>query len=205
MKPTPLNLLLNLARNPGKKTTAQLAAELGVAQQTASRWLAELKKEGMVEKTPSGLRLTQDAWNTLKQFQNPTPTKTEIFGIAVQGLGEGAYYLSLPGYRNQIKQKLGLDPYLGTLNLRLDSQTDLQNRDKLATLQSIQITGFKDEKTNRFYGGAKCYPCTANGIQAAIIIPDRTHHSPNILEIISPVHLRTKLKLKNGSNIKITV
>ena len=123
----------------------------------------------------------------------------------MQGLGEGSYYLSLPGYRTQIKEKVGFDPYLGTLNLKLETQADLQNRERLASLPSIQINGFRDEKLGRFFGGAKCYIVKAGGVQGALIIPDRTHHSPNIIEVISPAHLRTKLKLKNGSEVKISI
>src|SRR3989338_7952696 len=114
MKPNTLNLMLNLAKNKGKKTTAQLAQELGVSQQTASRWILQLQHEGMVEKTGAGYRLTNNALETLAGIgESVTNTKNrlEIHGAVVEGMRDGAYYMGLEGYKRQIKAKLGFTPY----------------------------------------------------------------------------------------------
>ena len=213
MKPTPLNLLLNIAQNPGKKTTIQLAAELGVSQQTASRWLSQLQKEGMVEKTQAEYRLTQEANKTMATLKNATEKaaeaaeKTEIQGTVVKGLGEGAYYMSLDGYKKQIEKKLGFTPYPGTLNLRVTGKTDLENNRKLQAAEGVKINGFKSQ--GRFFGGAKCFKAKIIGrgekANGAVIIPDRTHHDSATLEVIAPVFLRKKLGLKERAMVKVTV
>ncbi|HLD62689.1 MAG TPA: DUF120 domain-containing protein [Candidatus Norongarragalinales archaeon] len=213
MKPTPLNLLLNIAQNPGKKTTIQLAAELGVSQQTASRWLSQLQKEGMVEKTQAEYRLTQEANKTMATLKNATEKaaeaagKTEIQGTVVKGLGEGAYYMSLDGYKKQIEKKLGFTPYPGTLNLRVTGKTDLENNRKLQAAEGVKINGFKSQ--GRFFGGAKCFKAKIIGrgekANGAVIIPDRTHHDSATLEVIAPVFLRKKLGLKERATVKVTV
>ncbi len=212
MKPTPLNLLLNLAQNAGRKTTTQLAAELGVSQQTASRWVSQLREEGMVEKTRAGYRLTPDATKVIAKLKTAAEKassqseKTEIQGSVVKGLGEGAYYMSLNGYKKQIEKKLGFTPYAGTLNLRVTGKTDLENNRKLQASPGVKIIGFKSQ--GRFFGGATCFKAKITGkggkADGAVIVPDRTHHDAAILEIIAPEFLRKKLKLKNGQDIRIT-
>ena len=210
MKPSPLNLLLALAKNPAKKTTIQLAGEIGVSQQTVSRWLLQLQRDGMVEKTPAGYRLTNQALKTLAKLSEAaeeTKNRIEIQGTAVEGLKDGAYYMSLEGYRKQIKKKLGFMPYPGTLNLKISGKTDLENSEKLHSMPAgIKIAGFKDNKLKRFFGGAKCFKAKINdSVEGAVIIPDRTHHNITIIEIIAPVFLRKTLNLKNDSTAKITV
>lgn len=215
MKPTPLNLMLNLAaKKTPKKTTTQLAKEIGVSQQTISRWLKQMQSDGLVEKTPSGVRLTNAAVQMLKKMNEATGAQAhdasgrvvEIHGIVTEGLKDGAYYMSLDGYKRQIRQKLGFNAYPGTLNLRVAGKTDLENNQKLQKAKGIEIEGFKDERQHRVYGGASCFKAKINDTaQGAVLIPKRTHHDAHTLEIISPEFLRMALGLKNGSHAKITV
>jgi riboflavin kinase len=209
MKPNPLNLLLNLAQKQGKKTTIQLSAEIGVSQQTVSRWLFQLQEDGLVEKTQVGLRITNKALETLSKLSaaaEQAKKRLEIHGIVVEGLKDGVFYMLLEGYRKQIKQKLGFDPFPGTLNLRLTTKTDLENNEKLQKRGGIKISGFKDSRQKRLYGGARVFKTKINDLQeGAIIIPDRTHHDAGTLEIIAPAFLRKALGLKNGAAVRLSV
>ncbi len=207
VKPSPLNLMLNLAQSEGRKTTAQLALEVGVSQQTVSRWLLQLQKEGLAEKTPSGYRLTNEALKNisgLKAAAEKAERLIVIEGTAAKGLGDGAYYMSLAGYADQIKSKLGFTPYPGTLNLRINGKTDLENAQKLRAAKGTRIDGFT--LGGRFLGGAKCFKAKINGkAQGAVIIPDRTHHDSTTLEIIAPSFLKKKLGLKDGATAKVLI
>ena len=209
MKPNPLNLLLNLARSSGRKTTTQLSAEVGVSQQTVSRWLAQLQKEGMVEKTPVGYRLTNQAMKNLGDISDAVKevkNRIEIRGAVVEGMRDGAYYMGLEGYKKQIRSKLGFEPYPGTLNLKISGKTDLENNSKLTALTGMKIAGFTDPKAKRFYGGAKCFKAKINGsVEGAVIIPDRTHHDVSVVEVIAPVFLRKALSLKNNSMVTLKI
>ena len=40
-------------------------------------------------------------------------------GTIIKGLGEGAYFMSMPHYKKEIKKKLGFDAYPGTLNIKI--------------------------------------------------------------------------------------
>lgn len=209
MKPNPLNLLLNLAQKQGKKTTVQLSAEIGVSQQTVSRWLAQLQEDGLVEKTKAGFRMTNKAFETLTKLSTAAEQakkRLEIHGIVVEGMKDGAFYLSLEGYKKQVRQKLGFDPFPGTLNLRLTTKTDLENNEKLQKQGGIKISGFKEAKQKRFYGGARLYKTKINdSAEGAVIIPDRTHHDHATIEVIAPAFLRKTLRLKNGSAVRLSV
>ncbi|MCP8316290.1 MAG: DUF120 domain-containing protein, partial [archaeon] len=74
----------------------------------------------------------------------------EIEGELFSGLEEGAYYVSLENYRRQFIDKLGFDPYIGTLNLKLTSSKDRKLRHELEHYSGISIDGFKNE--HRTYG-----------------------------------------------------
>ena len=118
-------------------------------------------------------------------------------GIVTSGLGKGAVFMSIDYYKGKVKEKLGFDPYTGTLNLRIEKgQTSLLN-----DFDAIRIEGIK--KDDKSFGGASCYKVKINDINAAIIIPDLTEHEEDIVEIIAPTNLKLELKIKDGDKVKI--
>ncbi|ALU11346.1 riboflavin kinase [Ignicoccus islandicus DSM 13165] len=129
--------------------------------------------------------------------------KVSLKGIVVSGSGEGRYFLSLEGYRSQIRNRLGFDPYPGTLNVLLDPES-MERKFLLLTRPPIILKGFR--KDDRTFGEVLAYPARINGLwPAALVIPLRTHHPPSIIEIISPYKLREKLELKNGDYVAIEI
>ncbi len=118
-------------------------------------------------------------------------------GTIASGLGRGAYFLSMGYYKGKLKNKLGFEPYLGTLNLHIGREkSGLLNK-----IMPIRIGSFK--KGGKTYGGASCYRIKINGIDAAIIVPDLTEHGEKMVEVIAPVNLKSELKIKDGDKIKI--
>jgi len=124
-------------------------------------------------------------------------------GKVFTGLGEGAYYVSLGGYKRQFLKLLGFEPFAGTLNLALDpSETDL--RRQLKFLDGVEIRGFQDGR--RTFGPVKCFRARVEGkYEAGALVIERTHHGEAVLEIISPVHLREVLSLKEGDPVSVKV
>ena len=118
-------------------------------------------------------------------------------GIVVTGLGEGAYFMSMPHYKNEIKKKLGFDAFPGTLNIK----TDKENIDSFKKINPIIIIGFK--KNNKTFGGVSCYKAKINNIDGAIIIPDINKHKEDIIEFVAPIHIKSKLNIKDGDKVKI--
>ena len=117
-------------------------------------------------------------------------------GVVVRGLGEGAYFMSMQHYKNEIKKKLGFEAYPGTLNLKITKK----QMNSLKKIKGIGIKGFK--KNNKSFGGADCYKAKIKNVDGAIILPHLTKHK-DIVEIIAPVHLKSELKIKDGYKIKI--
>ena len=195
------------AAHPFKISTTELANELGVSQQSASRWLIELEKDRMIERTRGGMRLTRYCmarcrtlyWLLRTVFEAQKSVKIE--GLVMRGVGDGRLYLSMPEYKRQIGKALGFIPYEGTLNISIaepGKKTDL-----IAT-RGIEIDGFL--KDGRALGAAKCFRCTVNGREkGAVIIPLRSHYGSEVVEVISPNNLRKKLGLKDGSRVLIDV
>ena len=130
-----------------------------------------------------------------------TMRRIVISGTLVKGLGRGRYFMRQKEYTRQFVGKLGINPYHGTLNVKISNA----NARKLAVIKrvgSIRIRGFRRGKSN--FGGALCYRAVVSGIKCALVIPERTSHK-GIVEIISSTMLRRKLGLKDGDRVRITL
>jgi len=182
--------------------TCELAEWLGKSQQSASAYLIQLEKAGMIHRSyarkASKIKITEAGKNVLlgrfneyrRIFGHRWKKKViKLTGTLETGFGEGAYYISLSHYRDQIKDKLGFEPYSGTLNIKLDLES-IPALDALSSVECIQINGFTDK--GRTFGRVDCHPCRIGGVEGAIIIPERTHYH-DLVEVISPWFLREKL------------
>lgn len=214
--PTLLDLLIEGAKDkPIALTTTELATRLGKSQQLASKHLEEMEKEGLVERMRSGgktyVKLTrrgveagESLHSTLEHVFGEGNGKLELKGFIFSGLGEGAYYVMIKGYRKQFQSKLGFDPFPGTLNLRLSSAVDRKIRRDLTSAKGIHIDGFQDGK--RTYGGAECFRALLNGkVEAAVLVIERTTHDDSVLEIISPVNVRKEFELADGDPVNVAI
>lgn len=199
-----------------KASTEFLAERLGVSQQTASRYLVGLERVGWIKRiiTAQGtlVRLSEEGKKQLKRVHSGLsvileakyPPSLTIEGTVFSGLGEGAYYVTREAYRRQFIEKLGFDPYPGTLNLKLTTEYDVEAAADLESYPAIVIEGFKDE--SRTYGPVRCFHALVNNREkGAVVMALRSHYNMSVLEVISPVYLRGKLKLKDGNRVKVTV
>lgn len=116
-----------------------------------------------------------------------------MIGIVISGLKEARSLICIDEYKKQFKEKLGINPYPGTLNF-ISPYNKILNE-----IDGILIDGF--EKNKIIYGKVKCFPSKVNGINSAILIPEKRKH--NHLELISEFNLREKLKLRDGDKITI--
>ncbi len=203
-------LLMYIAKRGGlfgdlKSSTTKISKEIGISQQTVSRKLREMEKEGFIKRkvSPRGISVGIDKkgqellFEIYKKLEGLFERKEkEIFGIVKSGIGEGAYYVSKEKYQRQFEKKIGFRAFPGTLNLMV-------NKAKLAQLiitkKAILIKGFKTKK--RSFGSLTCYKAKINNVRCAMVIPERTRHSENIIEIIAPMRLRSFLRLKDGDKV----
>ena len=125
-------------------------------------------------------------------------------GRVFSGMREGGYYVSLGGYRRQFTNLLGFIPFPGTLNLRLVSSAQIEQKRLLRSMTGIFIEGFEDRA--RSYGPARCFRARIGETQkGAALVIERTHYDDTVLELISPVNLRRELKLKDGDELSAAV
>ncbi len=204
--------LMNASRKVVKVSSKELAEKIGQSLQTAARKLKELEEEGLIDRTLTKdgqfVVITEKGKQVLyreymdyrKIFEGEESIR--IRGEVFSGVGEGRYYVSLDGYRKQFVEKLGFDPYPGTLNLRIPKE-EMYFRRRLDEEKGILIEGFSTE--DRTFGEVKAFKCRVDGIEGAIVIPKRTHYPSEILEIIAPVKLREKLGLKDGDIVEVEV
>jgi riboflavin kinase len=203
-------------RRTAKISTEYLAGKLGASQQTASRYLIELDNNGWIKRTitPEGclLKITDTGIKELKNLYSNLrflieaayPPSITLEGVVFTGLGEGAYYISKEQYTKQFIEKLGFEPYPGTLNLKLTTDYDVKTRSELEAYPAIEIEGFRNE--DRTFGSVKCYPVTIeNRVKGALILALRSHYDTSVIEIIAPVFLRKHLSLKDGHKVKVEV
>lgn len=208
-------LLIEIAKKTGlnskaKVTTIAFAKELNISQQSTSRRLKEIEDSGLINRESSTegiiVELTKKGRDKIKEIYEDLRTlikaKEEISGELVTGLGEGKYYVSKSQYKNQFKKLLGIEPYPGTLNLQVkikDIRTFLMNK------ECVNIKGFEGKE--RSYGNISAYPIgvfkekSDFGKKAAIIIPERTNHPEDVVEIIADFYIRGDFKLSDNDKL----
>jgi riboflavin kinase len=197
-------------------TTSDLGKNIGRSQQAASKHLLDLETAGYIERARRGqkfaVRITDKGYSeihglftSLKSALESAPAVIDFEGSVVSGMGEGAYYMSLDGYKQQFREKLGYEPYPGTLNVRLTDQLFMNARRELGSHPSIFVDGFSDG--TRTYGWVKCYRATINGTvdSAAVLVLERTHYDDSMLEVIAPVSIKDAAGIKNGDRVKVRV
>ena len=124
-----------------------------------------------------------------------------IKGKLVSGKGEGKYFTQLPWARKQFIEKLGFDPYPGTLNLKLESTEDKERFRMLKNKPCIEI-----KPESKDYCAGYCIKALIESkIEGAVVIPRVRSYEPDLLEIISPINLRASLNLRDGVVVKLRV
>jgi len=196
-------------------STRFLADKIGLSQQSASRRLIELEHKGLIHRTVtregSFIRITEAGEDFLRRIYlglnaifEGKPRTITIEGKVFSGLGEGAYYVSRKLYRKQFMEKLGFDPYPGTLNLKITDRKNAKLMMELDISPGIEIRGFKNK--SRTYGPVKCFHAVINGKEkGAVVFALRSHYGRDVLEVIAPKCLRKTLRLKDGDKVKVEI
>ncbi len=208
LETTALKILLAVAAQDKETSTVQLAEETGISQQSVSRVLAELDKEGLVKKRQlsSGLHLELtgkgrlgllNLLGKLNTAVKAAPAK-RLTGTLERGLGEGKYYLSHTGYKRPLARLLGKEPFPGTLNLHVKPD---ERALFLAGMPYTEIDGFTTAQ--RTYGAVRFYKITMGDRDCGLLLPERTTYGPDKVEIVDTVDLRKTMQLTDGDEVTI--
>ncbi|MHA1914089.1 MAG: DUF120 domain-containing protein [Promethearchaeota archaeon] len=214
--------LYHLCRNIGSQKAIHISSVefgklLNISQQTASRRIGNLEEIGWIQRRIVGkeqiIKITKaGADEILAMYKNLRQILEEILivGEVTPGMGEGGYYVRIPGYLEQFQKKLGFKPYYGTLNLQFSDLNKELLEENLKNRIPVIIEGFEDKKLGRTYGAVECHDCFVSSldnqdikIKAAILKIKRTHHKKNIVEILAEEFLRDTMDLKDGDRIRV--
>ncbi|MEM1543336.1 MAG: DUF120 domain-containing protein [Candidatus Bathyarchaeia archaeon] len=196
-------------------STTDLAKDIGLSQQSTSRILMKMERMGLIERTStregSFIKISRGGEDLLRKVHlgltaifEGKPRSIIVEGRVFSGLGEGAYYVSREPYRRQFIEKLGFDPYPGTLNLKITSEQNARLRMDLDAYPGIEIQGFRNR--DRTYGPVKCFHAIINDREkGAVVFALRSHYGKDVIEIIAPKYLRGQLGLKDGDKVKVEI
>lgn len=192
-------------------SSTELAGILGVSQQSASRFILNMIDEGYITRSMENrkqvLKITEQGLSLLYSELSDLlgvlgmESKVIVEGRVSSGMGEGRYYISRKDYIIQFQEKLGMIPFLGTLNIKVDPE-NWDSLRRLRTSSGILIDGFKTE--DRTFGDVKAFYATIDGIKGAVIMPVRTVYT-DVIEMISETYLREALSLEDGTQVKVEV
>lgn len=119
-------------------------------------------------------------------------------GRIFTGLSEGKLFIELPWVRKQIKDRFGFEPYLGTLNIALSANNEIDS-----LLDKSKGWSLKPEKG--YFSGRFYKAIIMNQVRGAVIIPETPNYPNNIVEIVAPLRLRDKYNLEDGDEIYIKI
>lgn len=129
-----------------------------------------------------------------------TPEHITVHGTVSSGIRESKLFTEIPWVRKQFKDKLGINPYPGTLNIIVLPE----DRSKLTTIKNTKGVEIIPEDINLC--AAKSFTALINGrIKGAVIIPLVPNYPEYQLEIISSEHIKQALSLKDGDAIEVIV
>ncbi|MEZ0346675.1 MAG: DUF120 domain-containing protein [Infirmifilum sp.] len=215
-------LLLELAKRgclnfPERISRTEIIKALDASSWRLRKLLEVGEKEGYIERlqqgryvtykiTPRGKTLLESVYRDLRSIFD-SDVIIELKGKVVPGLGEGAFYLSIPKYVEAFKEVLGFEPYPGTLNVKLDEESTKKRSQLKKSTTGVYIPGFTINE--RSFCGVYVYRAviSANGLSVfgAALDIEKTKHGEDILELISQVKLRSELRLRDGDNISIKI
>ena len=111
----------------------------------------------------------------------------KITGTIVNGIGKGAWFV--PQYKEKIRSVLGFTPFPGTLNILLDKKNYIAYKKNKQNQKMITA-----EKT---LGAISLMPIIIEHItKSAIVIPEKTTHPEEIIEIIADKNIKDHLHKK---------
>lgn len=185
-------------------STTRISEDMKVSQQSVSRILIRLENKGYIMRHISnkgivlsladkGRKYLEEEFNFLKKI---IKDKKALSGKIFKGFGEGAYYVKR--YERMLEDKLGYKPYPGTLNVKV-KEKDLE--EFLHGEDTERIERFKGKE--RSFGSVRILKVIIEGIDGAIIFPERSKHKDDIIELIGPTCFRTGFNLTEGDKVKI--
>lgn len=124
----------------------------------------------------------------------------KLTGVVFSDLGRGASFMRLDWVQMALRQKLGFSPYAGTMNLRLESEEDVEIWRELQR----RLPGIDIDSPGPPFCQARCFLVEIESRQkGAVLAPGVEGYPPDKIEVIAPVRLKDELQVRDGDRITL--
>ena len=132
-------------------------------------------------------------------------TKTTIRGELATGVGQATGFTQLDWARTAFIERLGIDPYPGTVNLIVKHPADLSAWKRVRAGTAIVIHPPRTD-----WCDARCFAAQIERpgfapIKAAIVLPDVDGYAAGQIELIAAVGIRDTFGIRDGDSVTIHV
>ncbi len=123
----------------------------------------------------------------------------KLTGKVVPGTRQAAFFTQLDWVMEQCAEKLGFEPFPGTLNLEVIAE-DLKLMHELKHKKGVELL-----PTDPQFCAATVLPIYIGGHDGAVVVPaeEVNIHKENIVEIMSGERLRDALNVEDGDLVTI--
>ena len=126
-----------------------------------------------------------------------------LLGRLATGSGQGKHFTRLDWARQQFLDKLGIDPFPGTINLIVEDSESMKVWNRLKGTPGVRIDNPNDGPHDC---DARCYPVSIEGqIDGAIVLPEVVGYSPVQIEVIAANEVRELLRIEDGDSLRFEI
>ena len=124
----------------------------------------------------------------------------KLKGVIQRGVGKGAFFTRLDWVVDQFEKVMGFKPFPGTLNVRI-SEEDVSELESFFSQKDGELV-----PDNTEFCSAWLKKVWVNGMPGAVVFPsdDVRVHEKAIIEVMAGCHLKERLRLTDGDEVRIT-
>ncbi|MEX2455184.1 MAG: DUF120 domain-containing protein [Rhodospirillaceae bacterium] len=127
----------------------------------------------------------------------------KLIGRLATGIGMGKTFTRLDWARRQFMEKVGIDPYPGTINVIVDDLDSMPVWVRIKRTAGIHIDNPNDGPHDC---DAKCWRVSIDGrIDGAIVFPLVDGYPAAQVEVVAAVGVREALGIEDGDTVVLTL
>ena len=127
----------------------------------------------------------------------------QLIGRLATGIGMGTSFTQLPWAKEQFVERVGVDPFPGTINVIIDDPESMPAWVRLKQTAGIRLENPNDGPHDC---DAKCWRVSIDGkIDGAIVFPVVPDYPNAQVEVIAPVGVRDALGIEDGDAVTLTI
>lgn len=127
----------------------------------------------------------------------------KIHGRLITGEGQGRHFTRLDWARRQFMDKLGIDPFPGTINLVINDSESMSVWGRLKATPGVRI---ENPKGGALDCNARCYRVSIGGkLDGAIVLPEVVDYEEDRVEIIAAIGIRSTLNINDGDSLILEI